>query len=147
MAWRSNFDPQEAEAYQKRLTRVTVFILILFSILFARLWFLQIIKGAEYRIQSENNRIDLKDVLPVRGLIFDRNGEILVNNRPSFILGVVPEDIRNLDDLVDDLGKLIEIDSILAKKKIREALKRDPFNPVWIKKNLSRDELARIETN
>jgi penicillin-binding protein 2 len=84
---------------------------------------LQIIDGPKYRIKSENNRIDLRDVLPFRGLIFDRNGQLLVDNRPSFMLGVIPEDVRNLDGLIDDLCRLAEIDGLSAKKKIKEALK------------------------
>ena len=147
MAWRPDFDTSETEIYQKRLTRLTYFVLIVFGVLLVRLWFLQIINGAKYRIQSENNRIDLRDVLPFRGLIFDRDGQLLVDNRPSFILGVVPEDIRGLDCLIGNLRRLIEIDGISTKKRIEEALKRDPFNPVYIKKGLTRDELARIETN
>ncbi len=147
MVWRSDFDPIETEVYQKRLTRLTLFVLIVFSVLFVRLWFLQIINGAGYRIQSENNSIDLRDILPFRGLIFDRNGQLLVDNRPSFILGVIPEDIKDLDGLIEDIRRLAEIDSLSAKNKIKEALKRDPFNPVYIKKGLTRDELARIETN
>ena len=147
MAWRSDFDTIEIEIYQKRLTRLTLFVFIVFGVLFLRLWFLQIINGPKYRIQSENNRIDLRDVLPFRGLIFDRNGQLLVDNRPSFALGVIPEDVRNLNDLIDDLCRLVEIDGLSAKKKIKEALKYDPFNPVYIKKGLIRDELARIETN
>lgn len=147
MAWRSGFDTIEIEIYQKRLTRLTLLVFIVFGILFLRLWFLQIINGPKYRIQSENNRIDLRDVLPFRGLIFDRNGQLLVDNRPSFMLGVVPEDVRNLDGLIDDLCRLAEIDGLSAKKKIKEALKHNPFKPVYIKKDLIRDELARIETN
>jgi len=147
MVWRPDFDTSETEIYQKRLTRLTYFVLIVFGVLLVRLWFMQIINGAKYRIQSENNRIDLRDVLPFRGLIFDRNGQLLVDNRPSFILGVVPEDIRGLDCLIGNLRGLIEIDGISTKKRIEEALKRDPFNPVYIKKGLTRDELARIETN
>ena len=147
MVWHPDFDTIETEVYQKRLTRLTYLVLIVFGVLLVRLWFLQIINGARYRIQSENNRIDLRDVLPFRGLVFDRNGQLLVDNRPSFILGVIPEDIRELDGLIGDLCRLVEIDSLSAKRRIKEALKRDPFNPVYIKKDLTRDELARIETN
>ena len=147
MAWRSDFDSIEIEIYQKRVTRLTFFILVVFGVLFVRLWFLQIINGPKYRIQSENNRIDLRDILPFRGLIFDRNGQLLVDNRPSFILAAIPEDIRDLDGLMDDLPRLVKIDSVAAKKKIKEGLRRDPFNSVSIKKGLTRDELARIEAN
>jgi penicillin-binding protein 2 len=147
MIWRSGFDPGEAELYQKRLTKVTVLVLIVFGLLFVRLWFLQIIHGAKYRTESENNRIDLRDVVPFRGLILDRNGQLLVDNRPSFILGVIPENIRNLDGLLTDVSRLVEIDRPASKKKIRDALRENPFRCVYLKKDLTRDELARIETH
>ncbi|MBW2003355.1 MAG: penicillin-binding protein 2 [Deltaproteobacteria bacterium] len=147
MMWRSKINPIESEIYQKRLKKLTLFVVIIVGILFVRLWFLQIISGAQYREKSESNRIDLRDILPVRGMIFDRNGELLVDNRASFALGVVPKDIKNLDGLIDDIGRLIEIDGLSAKKKINEGLRQNPFNSVSIKKGLTRDELARIETN
>jgi len=147
MIWHSKINPIEAEIYQKRLKKLTLFVVIMVGILFVRLWFLQIISGAQYRKKSESNRIDLRDILPVRGMIFDRNGELLVDNRASFALGVIPEDIKNLDGLIEDTGRLIEIDGLSAKKKINEGLRRNPFNSVYIKKGLTRDELARIETN
>jgi penicillin-binding protein 2 len=147
MIWRSKINPIEAEIYQKRLKKITLFVVIMVGILFVRLWFLQIISGAQYRKKSESNRIDLRDILPVRGMIFDRNGELLVDNRASFALGVIPEDIKNLDGLIDDIGRLIEIDSLSAKNKINEGLRQNPFNSVCIKKGLTRDELARVEPN
>ncbi len=147
MIWHSKINPIEAEIYQKRLKKLTLFVVIMVGILFMRLWFLQIISGAQYRKKSESNRIDLRDILPVRGMIFDRNGELLVDNRASFALGVIPEDIKNLDGLIDDIGRLIEIDDLSAKRKINQGLRQNPFNSVCIKKGLTRDELARIETN
>lgn len=147
MIWRSKINPIEAETYQKRLKTLTLFVLIVVGVLFVRLWFLQIISGAQYRKKSESNRIDLRDILPVRGMVFDRNGELLVDNRASFAVGVIPEDIKNIDGLIDDISRLIEIDGLSAKKKINEGLRQNPFNSVYIKKGLTRDELARIETN
>jgi penicillin-binding protein 2 len=147
MVGRSGFDPAENDIYQRRLTRLTLFILIAFGVLFVRLWFLQIIHGSEFRTKSEKNRIDLRDVLPFRGLIYDRNGELLVDNRPLFILGVVPEDIGNLDGLLAGLREWVEIDEGLARERIKRAQKLNPFNPVSIKKGLTRDELARVEMN
>jgi penicillin-binding protein 2 len=147
MVWRSDFDPVETEIYQKRLTKVTFLVLIVFGVLFVRLWFLQIIHGASYRTESENNRIYLRDVLPFRGLIFDRNGHLLVDNRPSFILGMIPENISNLDGLLTDLCRLVEIDRVAAKTKIQGALQGNPFRCVYLKKDLTRNELARIEAH
>ena len=147
MIWRSKINPIEAEIYQKRLKTLTLFVLIVVGVLFVRLWFLQIISGAQYRKKSESNRIDLRDILPVRGMVFDRNGELLVDNRASFAVGVIPEDIKNLDGLIDDISRLIEIDGLSAKKKINEGLRQNPFNLVYIKKGITRDELAGVETN
>jgi penicillin-binding protein 2 len=147
MVWRSDFDLREAEIYQRRLTRLTIFIVVVFGILFVRVWSLQIIHGSQYRTESENNRIDLRDIMPSRGLVFDRNGRLLVDNRPSFILGVIPENITNLDSLLSDLSRLVNIDCSAAKEKITRALARDPFRCVHLKRDLSRDELARVETH
>jgi len=147
MAGRSGFDPAETDIFQRRLTRITFFILVAFGVLFVRLWFLQVIHGSKYRTQSENNRIYLRDVVPFRGLLYDRNGELLVDNRPLFILGAVPEDIGDLDSLLAGLQGLVEIDDASARKTIRMAQKRNPFQPVHIKKGLTRDELAKVETN
>jgi len=61
-------------------------------ILALRLWHLQIIKGSFFRDRSENNRLRMVYVPPPRGLILDRNGEVLVQNRPSFNIDFVTED-------------------------------------------------------
>jgi penicillin-binding protein 2 len=147
MVGHSGFNPAEADIFQRRLTKVTFLVLIAFGVLFARLWFLQVISGSKFRTQSENNRIHLRDVMPFRGLIYDRNGELLVDNRPFFILGAVPEDIRNLDGLLAGLQELVGVDNGSTRKKIIRAQRRNPFQPVSLKKDLGRDELARVETN
>ncbi len=147
MVGHSGFDPAEADIFQRRLKRLTLFVLVVFGVLFVRLWSLQVIHGSKYRAQSENNRIYLRDVVPFRGLLYDRNGELLVDNRPLFILGAVPEDIGDPDSLLAGLQELVEIDEASARKRIRRAQKRNPFQPVLIKKGLTRDELAKVETN
>jgi penicillin-binding protein 2 len=147
MAGRSGLDPAETDIFQRRLKKLTVFILIALGVIFVRLWFLQVIHGSNYRTRSENNRIFLRDVVPFRGLIYDRNGQLLVDNRPLFSLGVTPEDINNLDSLLSELKVLVEIDDSSARKMIKRAQKRNPFKPVHIKKGLTRDELAKVETN
>ncbi|MFW6146959.1 MAG: penicillin-binding protein 2 [Thermodesulfobacteriota bacterium] len=147
MVGRSGFNLTEADIFQRRLTKFTLFVLILFGLLFVRLWFLQVISGSKFRIQSENNRIHLRDVMPVRGLIYDRNGELLVDNRPFFILGAVPQDIRNVDSLLEGLQRLAGIEDGSMKKRITMAQRLNPFRPISLKKDLTRDELARVETN
>lgn len=141
-----NFDPVAAEILGRRLKLVTLLVTVVFVALFLRLWLLQIVRGPTYRIQSENNRIHLQDIPAFRGLIFDRLGELLVDNRPSFDLFIIPEDIQNRSQLLESLEVLIGISpEILGEKLHRETLKY-PFRPVLIKRNLSVEELAVVET-
>ncbi len=143
----SGFNPVTVEILSKRLRLVTLFVIIVLSALVLRLWFLQIIKGPVYRTQSENNRIHLQRIPPFRGLITDHNGELLVDNRPSYDLYLVPEDIQEKQKLLNKLDNLIslkpnKVESILSRQSSSHS-----FRPVLIKKGISREELAIIETN
>ncbi len=143
----SGFDPALAEIIGRRLKIVTVVVVVMVSILLLRLWFLQIIKGPMYRAQSENNRIHLQSIPPFRGLIMDKNGELLVDNRPSYDLYVIPEDIQDPESLFANIKRLIPIDAKQLKHKLKRLYHGKPFNPVLIKKNISREELAVVEVN
>src|SRR5437667_12023564 len=79
---------------QARLVAGAVAVLVGFALLAARLWLLQVVHGPEMRSLSENNRIRLVRVPAARGVVYDRHGEILVDNRPSFDVVFVPEDAR-----------------------------------------------------
>ena len=143
----SGFDQVSVETFNRRLFIVTIFVFVIFSILVFRLWFLQGINGQKYRTQSENNRILIQKIIPFRGLIFDRNGELLVDNLPSYNLYITPEDIQDEEKLLKDLKKLINLDPEEVGKKLTKESGIYAFRSVLIKKNMSRDELAIIETN
>jgi len=112
-----------------------------------RLWFLQIINGQHYRNQSENNRIHRQKISPFRGVIYDRNGEILASNLPSFNLYLIPEDIQEREQLIKNLKVLINLDPDDIKSKLKKESKTNSFDPVLVKKNLTWEELAKIETH
>jgi penicillin-binding protein 2 len=143
---RSYFNPLSVETFNRQLKKVTLLVIIVFGILVIRLWFLQIVNGSIFRTKSEINRIHLQDIPPFRGQIFDRNGEILVDNRPSYDLFVIPEEVLDRERLVENLSRLIHLDSQKIVKKIGEASPSQPFKPVCIKRDISRDELAKVET-
>ncbi|NNG07981.1 MAG: hypothetical protein HKM90_09645, partial [Desulfobacteraceae bacterium] len=103
----SGFDPVSVEVFNRRLRILTLYVFAVFAVLVLRLWSLQILKGAELRVQSENNRIQLQDIPPFRGMIFDRSGELLVDNRPSYNLYIIPEQIQNQKQLLKSLKLLI----------------------------------------
>ncbi len=141
------FDPVSVEILNRRLRTVTICVIVVFTLLVFRLWFLQVIQGPTYRTQSENNRIHLQKIPPFRGMIYDRNGVLLVDNRPSYNFYVIPEDILDRDELIESLRLLIGIDPELIRNKLEQAPRSYPFKPILIKKNISRNELAIIEAN
>ncbi|MDJ0818358.1 MAG: penicillin-binding protein 2, partial [Desulfobacterales bacterium] len=82
----------DADWYRQRLTGAMIIVVAAFSVLFLRLVFLQVIRGGEYHLLSLNNRIRLQSIDPPRGLIYDRNGDVLVENRPSFDVTITLKD-------------------------------------------------------
>ncbi|MFC1494637.1 penicillin-binding protein 2 [Thermodesulfobacteriota bacterium] len=143
----SGFDPVSGEILTRRLNIATILIIVILSGLVLRLWFLQIVDGPKYKIQSENNRIDLQKLPTFRGLIMDRNGDLLVDNRPSFELYCIPEDIQDEKQLFNSIERLIPFDRNKIRQKLKKASLSNPFDPVVIKTNLSKEELAIIEAN
>jgi penicillin-binding protein 2 len=143
----SGFDPVSVEVFNRRLRLLTLCVLAVFAVLVLRLWFLQILNGPSYRVQSENNRIQLQDIPPFRGMIFDRWGELLVDNRPSYNLYIIPEQVQDQRQLLKSLNLLIGLDPQFVLDKLGEESHKYPFKPALIKKNVSRDELAIVETN
>ena len=143
----SSFDPVMGEIYSRRLRTVTLFVMVVFVVLILRLWYLQIVKGPSYRIQSENNRIHLQDIPPFRGMIFDRNGELLVDNRPSFDMNIIPEEVQDSNQLFKSLRTLIGLDPTLAHARMNNRAPGYPFKPMLLEKNISREDLAVVETN
>ncbi len=143
----SGFDSVSIEILNRRVKIVTLCIMAAFVVLVFRLWYLQILNGPRYEAQSKNNRIRLQDDPPSRGKIFDRNGELLVDNRPSYNLYIIPEEIQHKEQLLESLRVLIGLDPDAARAKLNtRSSRRYPFKPILVKRNMSRKELAVIET-
>ena len=140
------FQRDEPRELRKRVPYVILILTISFSILLLRFWYLQIFKGKEFQELSENNRIRLVRVNPFRGMIYDRNGQVLVENRPVFVLKVVPEDVKDWDGLIPVLLNLVEIDDKDIQSRLSEAKSRPRFEPIVLKKDLSWEEIAKVET-
>ena len=143
----SDLDPISAETLQRQLKKVMVVVIITFGVLLLRLWTLQALKGQQYRERSEHNRIRLKDIPASRGLILDTNGHRLAENHPSYDLYIIPEDIRSPKSLFGRLNMLVGIDSEAAYKEFYSKGRRKPFSPILLKRGITRDQLALVETH
>lgn len=139
------YDPGE---YRERFTFFFWVILAAVCLLVLRLWYLQIIKGEDLLKRSENNRIRIREVKAMRGIVLDSRGVVLVENRPSYDVVIFPEDVKDLKGLVEKLEALyakVGLTFPMDYETIRE--NRRPFTPLRVDRNVSREKLALIETH
>ena len=128
--------------------QVVVYLVVsIFVALLLRLWFLQIVRGESYRNLSENNRIRLEDVPATRGIIYDRHGRILVDNRPAFKLALVPADVRDLKQTLGKLGQILDVEKPQLEEKVKSAPRGAPFRPILLSRDMNRDQVAAVETH
>jgi len=138
---------RETSIVQRRILIAFVGVLALAALLAARLYFLQIVGHTHYETLSDNNRIDLVPVPPVRGLIFDRSGRVLAQNFPVYALEVVPDQVEDMDHTLDEIGRLVALtsrDTALFRRSLQQ---RPGFERRYLKNELSYDEASRFAVN
>ena len=135
------------EWIRQRFVGVSVCILFVFALMFFRLVYLQIIRGEEYRLLSEKNAVRLKSIKPSRGLVFDRDKRLMVDNRPSFNLKIVREDAGDVEKTVEKVAKLIQVPFQELMDSIARAGKGAFYKSVTLKNDISRDQLAIVEAH
>lgn len=139
---------REGRVFFRRLMIAGILVVGLFGVLLARYYSLQVTHHLNYVTQSERNRVHIQPVPPTRGLIYDRNGELLAGNRASYILSVIPERIGNLDQTLELLRPLVDI-STNDLEKFYDQLQqpRKPFAGVPLRYQLNETEIARLAVN
>lgn len=137
----------EARIFGARTVTAICLAVGLLGIIVARYYSLQITEYELYRTQSERNRVHLQPLPPKRGLIFDRNGVLLADNRPSFILSVVPERSKKLEDTLTELAGLVEISENDLERFRRELKRSRPYSPVPLRFRLTEEERAKLAVN
>ncbi len=134
------------KVHKARGVQVANIILFCFSLIFIRLWYLQIFKGELYHKFSLQNRLRKEIVRAPRGMIFDRNGELLVDNIPRFDAILTRQFLSNKKETLDRLSDILSMDVKDIKKIIKKMSFQAKYRPIIIKKNISLKEVARIET-
>ncbi len=137
----------ELRIFQHRSIVAIVFTIVLFGILAARLFYLQITNHDHFTTLSQNNRVSVQAIPPTRGLIYDRNGIILAENLPSYTLQIIPEQTRDIDKLIEELATLIEIRDVDIKKFKKEVKRKRRFEGVPLRFRLTDEEVAIISVN
>lgn len=138
----------ERRLFLSRLLVGGVLALFLILILLGRLVYLQIYEHEYYSSKSDGYRIHVQPVPPVRGRIYDRNGTLLADNKPSYTLTLVKENAGDIDASLARLRDLIGF-SAEEEEKFYEQLQRRsvPFSSVPLRIDLSEEEIARVAVN
>lgn len=118
-------------------------LVFMLGTLVAVFWYVQVLRGRHYRMQADNNQSRIIPLVAPRGPLLDREGQVLVENRPSFSIILRPEDCRDLDGTIAKLSRLLKI----GEGQIRERIARRgaPFQPVVVKANATERDVASVE--
>ena len=138
---------REVMESKQRILVISFVVAAIFFVLLLRLWHLQILNTDDYRNMSENNRLRFVPVAASRGAIMDRSGKVLVSNRPSFSLAVVPLEVKDKDGLFDRLSRLLGLDRTELEERWKKVTGRAKYYPVVLASDLSRDQVEIIEEN
>ncbi|RMT49076.1 penicillin-binding protein 2 [Pseudomonas syringae] len=139
---------KETRLVNQRLIACAVLVGLLAACLVARMYFLQVTEFDYHSTISENNRVHVLPIPPERGLIFDRNGEVLADNRPSFNLTLTRERAGDWHKVIDELMTLLELpdeDRILFDKELKQV--RHPFEPATLLYELTEEQIAILAVN
>ncbi len=137
--------PKEAlSAFRRRIVVALLFVLVCFGLLAARFHHLQVVRYDYYHSRAEGNRIALLPVVPNRGIITDRRGQVLARNYSAYTLEINPSQVRNLEATIDELARIVRIDAGDRRRFRKQMLESKFFESVPIRTHLSDEEVARL---
>ena len=136
----------EKKSFFNRLVLIYFFFGILFSFFIYQTYSLQVSSFSEYTSASLKNKTRDMLVQPARGIIYDRSGNILVNNVPSYSLIIKPWKIESLDSFISSIGKIILLNEKEMNYVNENFIKKAAYNrELTVKSNLTSEEIAKFE--
>jgi penicillin-binding protein 2 len=138
---------RDEKVSQIRLTAVQYIVLAIFLILAYRLWQLQVIRQDFYASEAEKNRTRNVPILAPRGKIYDRQGRIIVDNYPSFTALLLRDQSRDLNSDADLIAKGLHMNADEIRTRVRKYQGMPQYQPIFLKEDVTPDELAFIEAH
>src|SRR3979490_195149 len=138
---------REVKVSSTRLTGVQYFILGIFLVLAYGLWRLQVMQSDKYALLAEQNRIRNVPILAPRGKILDREGRVIVDNYPSFSALLLRDSSRDLNADADLIAQGLHLNPDEVRQRIRRFTSMPRYQPIFLKEDITPDELAFIESH
>lgn len=139
-----NEQTRDQNRFSVRALFAALLLLGLLLVLVVRLFTLQVSAHEHFITLSENNRLRVEPIPPTRGLILDRNGQLLAENRPAYHLEIIVEQAGDLNRLLQRLGRMVELTPADIERFHSSVRQRRPFQPVLLKAGLDDESVARI---
>jgi len=140
--------PESHDPGRKRIVGMSIAVSVALLVIVCQLWYLQVLEGGRFQEASDKNRIRIRPIAAPRGILFDRNGLPLVDNRPAFTLSLIPRELeRDLDKRDATLGRLAVLLQI-PFQELQDAVAKvssDSFLPVRIRRGLSIADMQKVE--
>ncbi|ELB2204007.1 penicillin-binding protein 2 [Vibrio parahaemolyticus] len=137
----------EARLFASRAIVAFFGIVILMGLLVANMYNIQVNQFQDYQTRSNDNRIKVVPIAPNRGLIYDRNGVLLAENRPVFNLELTPEKIKDIDATIQELQTILEITPEQIERFHRERKRTRRFKSVPLLTQLNEKQVAVFSVN
>src|SRR6202161_4295869 len=138
---------REEKVSALRLTAVQYFVLFIFLLLAYGLWRLQVMHSDEYALLAEKNRVRNVPILAPRGKILDREGRTIVDNYPSFSALLLRDSSRDLNADSDLIAEGLHLDPNEVRTRIRHFASMPQYQPIFLKEDITPDELQFIEAH
>jgi len=123
---------------------LTIFFVLVFLVLIGRLYYLQIIKGPSYKGIAEANRVRVIPIEAPRGIIYDRNGKIIVDNKSQYDINVIPYELSHTARTDSILAKILGLDVVEINSRIKNNW-RGQFVPIKIAEDVNVEVITNIE--
>jgi penicillin-binding protein 2 len=138
---------REEKVSPYRLTAVQYIVLFIFLLLAYGLWRLQVMQSGKYSLLAEQNRVRNVPILAPRGKILDREGRVIVDNYPSFSALLLRDSARDLNADADIIAKGLHLNPADIRQRVRRAAWMPQYEPIFLKEDITPDELAFIESH
>lgn len=137
----------EANLFARRSFIALLGVAIMLLVLFSKAYNLQISSFENYQTRSNSNRIKLLPVAPNRGLIYDRNGVLLAENKPVYSIEIIPEQVEDLEKTIAEVSELLGISAEKQEKLFTSLRSKRRFKPIELLSRLSDQQVALFSVN
>src|SRR5579862_9734265 len=138
---------RDEKVSSSRLTAVQYIILVVFLVLAYGLWRLQVVQSEFYAALAEKNKTREVPILAPRGKILDREGRTIVDNYPSFSALLLRDSSRDLNADADLIAQGLHLDPTEVRTRIRHFASMPQYQPIFLKEDITPDELAFIDAH